>query len=303
MSEITIAASAHAFTIMFNGLRDHFTFHTSDSGNFGPFSASYAVALHLANGTVTLHDDNTIKVTDLDVVWDTLTLKVCFGPPPDWCIGPFCIIPDPWNGCLVGFPRICPFPTICFPLDLSGLVSEISDVKASLITRYVVDPARTATESDLDAEFAGHPNRWELYIDPVFVHVDPIDVPATVANLIENAIRHAIEDLIPDWLPGWMVDLLWLAIGPIIDVVTGVLGVVGDVADWVSDLLGNQFDLLGLLETAIADYFANQYPIRLFEDPFPVLPASGGLIPVKIPIRNLTASVNSKEMVVGADIG
>lgn len=144
---------------------------------------------------------------------------------------------------------------------------------------------------------------WEVYVNPVFVHVDPIDVPATVANLLENAIRNAIEALMPSWLPGWARDLLWLVIGPIIDVIRTVLGIVGDIEDWVSDLLGNQFDLLGLLETAVADYFAAKQPIYRFEDPYPVLAASGGLIPVKIPIRDLGATVNSKEMVVGADVG
>jgi hypothetical protein len=65
------------------------------------------------------------------------------------------------------------------------------------------------------------------------------------------------------------------------------------------------FDLLGDLETAIADYFASKYPIWPFEDPYPVSDGGSGLnpIPIKIPIRNLTASIDSNEMVVRADVG
>lgn len=302
MSDITIAASANAFEQLFNTLRDDFTFSKSDSANFGPFSASYSVAMHLEGGTLTLNDDGTIEVQDVDIVWDTLKVEVCFNLP-GWCIPSFCIVPDPWNGCLVGFPGFCLGGSICAPLDLSGLVSEISDVKASLMPVYYVDPARLASWSDLDAEFNGHPNKWRIFIDPEWVNVDPIDVPESVANLLENAVKDAIDNAIPSWVPDFVKDLLWALIGPILDLVTSILGIVGDIADWLSDLLGNVFGLLGLIETAVADYFASQYPIFEFEDPYPVLPAESGLIPVKIPIRNLTATVDSKEMTVLADVG
>ena len=44
-------------------------------------------------------------------------------------------------------------------------------------------------------------------------------------------------------------------------------------------------------------------PIYELEDPYPILESSGGLIPVKIPIRDLAAEVNSKEMIVSANAG
>ena len=302
MSHITIAASPHAFTQLFNALRDHFHFAKSDSATLGPFSASYAIALHLQNGSVVLNDDNTVEVKHVEVVWDTLKVQICFDLP-GFCIPSFCIVPDPWNGCLVGFPGFCVGGPICVPLDLSGLVSEISDLKARLVPVYRVDPARLPGWSDLDAEFNGHPNKWRIFVDPVFVLVEPIDVPATAANLLENLVKKAIDAFIPSWVPGWAKDWLLALIGPVIDLIKATLGIVGSIEDWLSDLIGNQLNLLGIIETAVADYFASQNPIYEFEDPYPVLPGSGGLIPVKIPIRNLTASVSSKEMVVLADVG
>jgi hypothetical protein len=302
MSDITIAASANAFTQLFNVVRDNFTFTKSDSGSFGPFTASYSVKLHLSGGNVQLNDDDTVEVKHLDVVWDILKVQLCFDLP-GFCIGGWCIIPDPWNGCLLGIPEICIGGPICINPDLSGLVSEISDVKARLKPVYFVDPARLPSWSDLDAEFNGHPNKWRIFIDPVFVHVDPIDIPATLANVIENLVKDAIENLFPSWLPGWAKDLLLAALGPILDLIKSILGFVDDITDFISDLLGNTFDLLGLIETAVADYFAAQYPIYDFEDPYPILPAGGGLIPVKIPIRDLDSHVNSKEMIVTANVG
>jgi hypothetical protein len=299
MSDLTVAASANAFTQLFNHVRDHFTFSRSDSADFGPFSASYSVALHLEGGSVALNDDNTIEVQHVDVVWDTLEAQVCFDLPD---IPGFCIVPDPWNGCLVGFPTI-PLPSICAPLDLSGLVSEISDIKAGLAVTYFVDPARLPAWSDLDAELNGHPNQWQVFVKPEWVHVDPLDLPATIGNLLENAVKAAIDNVLSALGLGWASDVVFALLGPLLDAVKAALQIAGDFEDWLSDLLGHQFDLLGLIETAVAEYLASQFPIQLFEDPLPILAAEPGLIPVKLPIRDLTAMVDSHEMVVTANVG
>jgi hypothetical protein len=302
MAHITIAASARAFEKLFDILRNNFSLSKSDTGNFGPFSASYSVHVRLDDGTLQLNDDNTIEIQDLDIVFDVLTLQICFDLP-GFCIPSFCIIPDPWNGCLVGFPGFCIGGPLCVTLDLSGITSEITDLKASLVPQYFVDPARNPSWTDLDAELNGHSNEWRIFIDPVRVHLEPIDVPDSAANLLENAVRNAINNSFPWWLPDWAKDIIWAFIGPILDFVAGILGIVGDITDWISNLLGNTFDLLGTIETAIADYFASRNPIYTFEDPYPILPGTPTLIPVKIPIRNLTAAVNSREMVVEANVG
>lgn len=302
MSHITIAASAQAFEQLFILVRDNFTFVDSDSRNFGPFSASYSVELHLQNGSIQLLNDNTVEIKTVDIVWDTLELEICFDLPTI-PLGGWCIIPDPWNGCLVSLPGFTIGGPICASLPLSGLVSEINIIKASLVPKYFVDPGRLPGWSDLDAEFNGKPNQWRIFIDPVWVSVDPIDVPATIANVLKDIVKDAINDMFPGWVPGWAKDLLWVAIGPILDLVIGILGIVDSIEDFISDLLGNLFGLVGLLETALADYFANKYPILKFEDPYPILKAEPGLIPVKIPIRNLTATINSKEMIVLGDVG
>lgn len=301
MSHITLAASANTFTQLFNALEQNFSFSKSDTANFGPFSASYSVAVHLAGGSIALNNDNTVEITDVDVVWDTLKAGVCFNLP-GFCVGGWCIIPDPFDGCWVSLPKLCIGGPICITPDLSGLVSEISDVKAGLRTVYFVDPARTAGESDLDAEFAGHPNQWRIFLNPAYVHVDPIDLPATIGNIIENLVHDAINNQL-SFLPGWAQDLLWAIIGPVLDLLTSLLGIVGDIGEWFANLLNNLFDLVGLIETAVADFFAAKYPLYHFEDPYPILSAGPGLIPVKIPIRDLAVVIDAAEVVVSANVG
>jgi hypothetical protein len=301
MAHITIAASAKAFRVLFNLAEAGFTFSKNQTGNFGPFSAGYNVKLHLSGGTIQLNDDNTIEIQNVDVVFDTLDFKLCLNLP-GFCIGGFCIVPDPWNGCLVSFPGFCIGGPVCADLDLSGLVAQITDMKANLIAKYVVDPARPAGVTDVEAEIQNHPNKWEIFINPTSVKVI-IDFPETLDNIFVNAIQNAINDLFPSWLPGWAKDLIWVFLGPIIDLIKGIIGTVGSIANWLENLLNNVFGLVPLIETTIADYFASQNSIYEFNDPYPILGPSGILIPVMIPIRNLGATVNSKEMIVQADVG
>ncbi len=308
MSHVTIAASANAFTQLFNAVRNNFSVPASDNGSFGPFTWSYSIKIHLENGSIQLNNDGTVEITNLDVVFDTLQFSLCFDFP-GFCVGGFCIVPDPWNGCLVGLPQICIGGPVCLPLDLSGLVSKITDVKASLLAKYFVDPGRLASWTDLDAEVNGKPNQWQIYIDPTLVLVDPIDLPATIENIFDNAVNKIIDDFInnvtgglPPGIKEAIAALLNAARSVLIDLVNTALEIGGSITDFIQNLLDNIFNLLGFIETAVADYFASQYPIWHFEDPYPML-TGGPLIPVKIPIRNLTATVNTQEMVVLADVG
>lgn len=302
MNHITLAASENAFEQLFGAVRDNFTISKSDGGSFGPFSASYSLALHLEDGSIQLNSDGTIEIKNVDVVFDTLQVQVCFDLP-GFCIPSFCIVPDPWNGCLVGFPGFCIGGPLCIPLDLSGLVSEINTIRARLSATYYVDPGRLPTWTDLHAEFAGKPNKWRIFVDPDWVSVDPIDLPASIGNIVENILKNAINSMFPWWLPGWAKDLIWAFLGPLLDMLKAALGFVDSFEDFLQELLGTTFDILGFIETAVADYFASQYPIYEFEDPYPILPQDGILIPVKIPLRNVTATVTDTEMIVLADVG
>ena len=302
MSDLTVAASEDAFRDLFGVLRDNFTFASSDSANFGPFSASYAVALHLEDGTVDLRADNTVAVKELDVKWDTLSVGVGFDIP-EICIGGWCIIPTPF-GCALRVPKVCVFsddPDIGITLDLSGIVTSELSMTASPLTSYFVDPARPPGMSPIQAENAGIPNKWQIFLDPQTVDVDIFDIADIVGDLLEDAITDAINALLPG--PQWLKDLILDILGPIIDLIRAILDLPDDIQEWFSDLLNVSFGLLDLILTAVADFFAAANPLYEFEDPFPILPASGGLIPVKIPITDFTVLVNDDEMVVEANVG
>ena len=222
MSHLVTATSERAVKEMFEGFRSRFTFADTNSGSFGPFAASYDVQLHLEDGSVKLNDDNTISIAELDIKWDRLQL--CIGVDiPGFCIGGFCIIPIPFDGCLLRAPELCLFqdnPDLEFCPDLSGVITSEVSARVRPLVRYRVDPNRTPTMTDLDAQDAGVPNRWQLFLDPVTVDVDIIDITDTVGDLIERAVDNFINVVLGP-LPDWARDLARAILGPLDDLIRG----------------------------------------------------------------------------------
>jgi len=303
MSDFTVAVSEKAVRKLFETVRDNTHESTSGSDDLGPFSVSWDVGFRLENGSVDLQSDGSILISELDVVYDPL--KLTFGIDiPELCIGGFCIIPTPF-GCLLRAPRICVFsadPDISLPLDLGGLItSEISGA-FRIKTRYFVDPGRTASMTNLDAEDAGVPNKWQFLLDPIWLDIDPLDIADTVGNILDQAIDNVVDGLL-GFLPGWARDLIKAILGPIVDLIRAILDIGDDIDEWLSNLLGVSLGLLDFVVTIVADYFANKYPIFALEDPYPILGYDGPLIPVKVPLRNMGVAVSDTEMVLAADVG
>ena len=288
--DLTAAISEKSFAKIFDAVEKGFSFSCSDGGSWGPFSANYAIAAHLEGGSVELRNNGTIKVSELDVKWDTLSLNICFDIP-EICVGGFCIIPNPFDGCLVRAPTFCLFggsPDFCIPLNLSGLLTSEITFTAGIQVFYGVG--------------SGVPNRWQIVIVPTLpFDLDIIDIADTVGDLVENLIDAAIDTLLGGF-PNWVKDLFKAVLGPIDDILRVVLDIPDDVGEWLLDFLSG-LGIFDLLLGALNGFLTGLIPPLEVEDPYPVLPASGGLIPVKIPIEYLGVRIDSDEMVIEGDIG
>lgn len=305
MSHLTVAASEDAVREMFNVLRDKFTFAKADSGDFGPFSASYDLAFHLENGTLDLRNDNTVRIKELDIIWDKLIFGLGFDIP-EICVGGWCI-PMPWPIPDICLPELCVFsadPDVSISLDLSGVIRSEISITASPVVKYRIDPGRLGWMTDLDAEDANVPNKWQLFIDPVSLDIDVFDVADIIGDLLEDAVEAVVDGLL-GWLPGWARDIIKGILGSIIDLIRDILDIPDDIGEWISDLLGVSLGLFNVIATFVADYFAAQTPLHELEDPYPILEPviSVPLIPVKIPIRDLSVRVNDDEMLIEANVG
>lgn len=314
MSHLTIAASEKTFKALFEAIRDNFKFTRSDSGDFGPFTAAYSLEAHLEGGTVDLRADNTVQIKELNIKWDRLDLTLGFDIP-EICVGGFCIIPNPFGGCLVRAPRICIFsadPDISFTLPLGGLITSEISVTGSLLTKYALNPARPSGMNDWDAQDANPSlaSHWQLFIDPQFIDVDVFDIADIVGDLLENPVNAAIDNLL-GFLPRWARNLIKALLGPIIDLIRDILDIPDDIQEWISDLLNVSFGVLDFILQLVADYFANKYPLHQIEDPYPLLETATNpnpvfppsIVPVKIPIRDLSVFNNDQEMILEGNVG
>ena len=91
---------------------------------------------------------------------------------PEICVGGFCIIPNPFGGCILRAPRVCVFsddPDIQLTLPLSGLIRHEVSFTGSLNFDYFVNPARPAGMDDWTAAEADPSlsNQWQLRPIPV----------------------------------------------------------------------------------------------------------------------------------------
>lgn len=274
----------------------------SGSTSLGPLTVSYHARAHATSGTIDLKDDGTVAVKDLGIVWDTLEL--CLGIDiPEICIGGFCIIPTPF-GCALRAPKLCVFsasPDLQFCLELGGFLHSKLSLAVRPSTRYRVDPGRTAGMNDWDAQDAGVPNLWQVIAVPVSVDFELIDLTATVGDLFEQAVNAAIDGLLGP-LPGWAKDLIHAILGPVIDLVRGLLGIGDDIEQWLIDLIGNHLGLFNWILQLMSDYLG-KHPLAELPDPFPVLDAEPSKIAVMLPIDYLGVQTSAAELVVNADLG
>ena len=313
MPHLRVAASEPAFKKLFDKVVEKFVLEDADSVDLGPFTAGYDIKIHLENGSVDLRPDGTVQVKELDIKWDRLDLSLGVDIP-EFCIPGFCLIPNPFGGCLVEIPPLCVFSAdpdfeIVLPLSDGLITSEIS-ITGRLQTRYHVNPDRPATMDQWEAQVPDPPlyNAWQLFLEPQFVDIDLVDVADTVGDLLDEAIEAAVEAL---GIPDIIADLL----GSIVDLVRALLDIGDDIKEWLDNLLGVSLGLENLIGLALIKHFVTDEPLFELEDPYPILgkesnpnnkqgqPPLPDLVPVKLPIRDLTVSNNDVELILEGNVG
>ncbi|HSV85053.1 MAG TPA: hypothetical protein VLH85_00665 [Levilinea sp.] len=323
MADMTVAVSESAFRRSFDLLVRNIAWESEDMQDFGTFSAGYHVKGHLEGGSVDFRADNSILIDELDVRWDkfefTLGLDI-----PEICVGGGCIN-MPWPIPDICLPRWCIFsadPDISVSPDLAALVAQEISLAGRFDARYfnasvpppAIDPCGflrgILADASLIKPFPDN-NQWHIHLNPEWIDLDLFDFADIVGNLIEDALTDAITALIPG---GWVRDLILAIIGGIADFIRWLLDIPDEIDEWLSDLFNISFGLGDLLIQLVSDFFTTCVPLYRIDDPFEIMPAevstsvflSGAavtLVPVAVPVRNLSVSVDDVELVVQADIG
>jgi hypothetical protein len=313
MPHLRVAASEPAVKKLFDKVVDKFVLEDADSANLGPFTAGYDIKIHLDNGSIDLRSDGTVQVKELDIKWDRLDLSLGINIP-EFCIPGFCLIPNPFGGCILEIPPLCVFtadPDIEIVLPLSnGLITSEISITGRLQTRYHENTDRPATMDQWEAQEPDPPlyNTWQLFLEPQFVDIDLIDVADTIGDLLDEAITAAIAAL---GIPDIIAELL----GSLVDLVRALLDIGDDIKEWLDNLLGVSLGLENLIGLALIKHFVTDEPLLELEDPYPILdktanpnnkegqPPLPELVPVKLPIRDLTVSNNDVEMIIEGNVG
>lgn len=308
MADLELAISEEVTDRLFRKLRDNFAISHSDSGSFGPFTASYSVGIKLKNGKVEFQNNGTVLIKELDIVYDPLKLTLGIDIPTV-TIGGFCIIPSPF-GCILRAPRVTFFagnPDISLPLDIGGIVATEVSASCSAIMKRFDDPANTGLTPWVAAGL-GIPDKWQLLLEPGYVDIDLIDIADTIGNLIDRLVDAAVDALL-GFLPGWARDLVRAILGGLTSLIRTILDIGDDVQEWLSNLLGVSLGLFDFAVQALLEYLGDRFPVFEFADPYPLLPAtpgpggSGPLVPVLVPVLSPSIAVNDDEMVISASVG
>jgi hypothetical protein len=305
MPDLQLAISEEVLNRLFVHLRDKFAVSHSDSGSFGPFTASYAVGIKLKNGKIDCQSNGTILIKELDIVYDPL--KVEFGIDiPSVTVGGFCIIPTPW-GCALRAPKKTFFagnPDIKVPIDLGGIVATEVSASCSANLKRIADPAGAGMDRWM-ANAVGHPDKWHIFLDPGYVDIDLIDIADTVGNLIDKLVDAAVDQLL-GFLPSWARSLVKAILGGFTSLIRKLLDIGDDIDEWLSNLLGVSLGLFDFAVQAVLEYFAARNSVFDFEDPYPIMKAQGGLtplVPVLVPVLGPSIAVNDDELVVSTSLG
>lgn len=299
MANVTLAFSEEAVQEVFNSVRDSIHITKSGSSN-GAFRASYNAGIRLAGGDIDLKNaPDEVKISELDVVYDPLNVRLEVDIP-EICIGGFCIIPNPFGGCLVRAPRICLFssnPDISIPINLNGLIqSEISGA-FNIEERFFDNPAGAGL-NPYQAYAANAQDQWQFFMKALWLDFDLIDISDTIGNILDAIIDNFINGIFGG-LPSWARSILsWLLHGAV-NIIRGILDIGDDIDEWFSDLLGVSFGLFDFILDEIANRFLNVTPLYQIPTPYPILP---GALPVLLPINSISHDITDDELVISVAV-
>jgi hypothetical protein len=307
MADLTIAVSEAVCAKTLEVVVANFGFDVSDQADFGPFRVSYDGHLFLKGGSLTLRDDGTIRLRELDARWDKLDFSLAVKLPEISFGGG--LVEVPLGSILVpGTGVFSGGKTVTFTVHLAPFVKhELSLVGSPLIQHF--DPATTAigkhcqdlhTALDIDDT----KQQWRVFCEPQTIDFDLFDFADTVGDLFEEAFTDALDAALPR---GLLHDLILAGIGSIADLLRTLLDIPDDISEWLSDLFNVSLGVFNLILQFVADFFGKCISFFQLDDPYPMFPKTvekGVELPdVTVPLEHLTATVSDVELVVTADIG
>ena len=222
MSEVQLELSEDGIDTVFQRLasRTSVSVEPTDWVKIGPLRIRLARGEgHIENGKFQVIDPAIGgpigQFREVDFVWDRLDIGIGLNIRPV-SVGGFCIIPNPFGGCILRAPRktfFAPDPDVSGTLPLAGLRHEIT-------SSFLFDP------KDLG-------DRWVVRLKPQMpIDVDFIDAADMVGDLLDRLVDILVDDLL-SFLPVWARSLVRAILGGFVDLIRGLLDLADDVMEWI----------------------------------------------------------------------
>jgi len=344
MANVTVAVNERAFNDVVMAAAKYLQSIPpfSDSGSFGPFTASYSIGFKVTGGSIDLTNTGRVHIDELQLTYDPFILTLGIDLP-HIKFGGECILSLPVVGCVLRLPSIDLFganPDISIPINLSNtIVSEfsgeftISNSKQVLLAKGALRPHAAHFTPDASNEIRDRfraivgsipllptsavngiadalvpfvkgnlADKQQFFLHDVWHDFELISISDTAANILRN-LTDLIIDTILAPVPSVIRSIIKAALDPIFDAIAAVLDIPDDILEWLSSQLQISFGLFDLIAQLVVNFIGAMVPFYQFEDPFPIIEDSSGLIPVLVPVENVAVVVDDDEFTVSADIG
>lgn len=144
-------------------------------------------------------------------------------------------------------------------------------------------------------------DKWQFFLHDHWHDLDIVDIAQTAVNILRGLVDYIIDTILAP-VPSILRGIVRSIIHPIIDAIGAILDIPDDIAEWLSSQLQISFGLLDLIAQLILNFLGSMVPFYQFETPYPIIEDTSGLIPVLVPVENLSVTIDTQEFVLGADI-
>jgi hypothetical protein len=337
MPNVTIAASVAALNTTLGDLAAKINAMPpfSKTGTIGPLSASFKLGFVVSNlaNAISL-TANGVNINNLEITYNPLVLTLSIALPTIEIGGE-----KIFGITLPGITIIPPGSSIDVPVDLSGIFAgsytgefaitptkQVLNAKGSLtthqahLTQDTTDEILDDFEQIVSSKIPFLPSatvksianifvpyvkgnladKWLFHLNVVTSDLQLIDVGDTTIDILDKITDFILSALhFPSWLKGVVEKLLQ----PVFNLIGQALDIGNDITIWLSNLFQTSFGLFNVLETFLANVIFAMWPVFKFEDPYPMIEDTSGLIAVLVPVENVSVAISApREVVISADI-
>jgi hypothetical protein len=270
MSDVSLAVSENAFKALFNKITPTPTMPFDGSTSLGPIWIGVEAAIHIVKAAdIDFEDTDTFLVSELDIAWDKLILRLGFDIPTV-TVGKVCLFRMPDDAPFLAGECLAEFPGA----DLFTAEPDIGPIKINLnaIITYVVSEFSGRYKIRLE----NRSGKLVLLAEAQATDIDPISINDTFGNLptiLQAAIAAAAASYVKANPPAWLIDagLGLLGFPSITELLLDLLDIEDDVEEWLMDVLNEPIGLDNFVYQCILNAVLDK-PIFEIPDPYEFIP-------------------------------